>query len=40
VLIVDARTRIDKSPGPGDYVEVRGRIDQNGNVRVERLRRR
>jgi uncharacterized membrane protein len=40
VLIVDARTRIDKSPGPGDYVEVRGRIDQSGNVRVERLRRR
>jgi len=39
-LIVTGRTRIDKSPRPGDYVEVRGRLDRAGNVRVERLRPR
>lgn len=39
-LGIDARTRIDKSPRPGDYVEVRGRLDEAANVRVERLRRR
>ena len=39
-LAVDARTRIDKSPRPGDYVEVRGRLDETGNVQVGRLRRR
>ena len=39
-LVIDAHTRIDKSPRPGDYVEVRGRIDAGGRVVVERLRRR
>ena len=39
-LAVDARTRIDKSPRPGDYVEVRGRLDETGKVQVGRLRRR
>ena len=39
-LIIGAHTRIDKSPNPGDYVEVRGRLDENLNVEVERLRRR
>ena len=39
-LAIGARTRIDKSPEPGDYVEVRGRLDENLNVEVERLRRR
>jgi uncharacterized membrane protein len=33
-------TRIDKSPRPGDYVEVRGRVGERGEVIVERLRRR
>lgn len=39
-LIIDSGTRIDKKPRPGDYVQVRGRLDQNGNIHVERLRRR
>ncbi|MBI2318365.1 MAG: hypothetical protein HYY28_15620 [Betaproteobacteria bacterium] len=39
-LALTAGTRIDKSPRPGDYVEVRGRVDPSGNVWVERLRRR
>ena len=39
-LIVAPGTRIDKKPRPGDYVQVRGRLDAAGNVRVERLRRR
>ncbi len=39
-LGVSARTRVDKQPGPGDYVEVRGRIDDSGRVSVDRLRRR
>lgn len=39
-LIVDGRTRIDKLPATGDYVQVRGRLDADGAVRVERLRRR
>ncbi|MET0167085.1 MAG: c-type cytochrome domain-containing protein [Vicinamibacterales bacterium] len=39
-LAVGGRTRIDKSPKPGDYVEVRGRLDEAANVKVERLRRR
>jgi len=33
-------TRIDKSPRPGDYVQVRGRWSEDGAVDVERLRRR
>ena len=39
-LLIGPGTRIDKSPGAGDYVEVRGRIDGAGNVNVDRLRRR
>lgn len=39
-LTIDRRTRIDKSPRSGDYVEVRGQLDATGNVVVHRLRRR
>lgn len=39
-LNVTGFTRIDKSPGVGDYVQVRGRVDEAGAVTVERLRRR
>jgi mono/diheme cytochrome c family protein len=39
-LDVGPRTRIDKAPAPGDYVQVRGRLGEDGNVEVERLRRR
>jgi hypothetical protein len=39
-LDVGTRTRIDKAPAPGAYVEVRGRLDEAGNVRTERVRRR
>ncbi len=39
-LLIGPRTRIDKSPGAGDYVEVRGPLDQAGNLSDERLRRR
>lgn len=39
-LSVDGGTRIDKSPEPGDYVEVRGTVRADGGVDVERLRRR
>ena len=39
-LTVGAGTRIDKSPAPGDYVEMRGRLGPGPSVLVERLRRR
>ena len=39
-LLIGPSTRIDKNPRPGDYVQVRGRIDPSGNIQVERLRRR
>ena len=39
-LRVTSGTRIDKRPGPGDHVEVRGRIAANGSVVAERIRRR
>ncbi|NMG73619.1 c-type cytochrome domain-containing protein [Aromatoleum diolicum] len=39
-LAIGRRTRVDKAPAPGDYVEVRGRLDEAGKVEVERLRRR
>lgn len=39
-LAVDRGTRLDKSPGPGDYVEVRGRLDASGAVQAERIRPR
>lgn len=39
-LGIDGRTRLDKAPRAGDYVEVRGYLDDAANVRVDRLRRR
>ena len=39
-LITGPRTRTDKNPAPGAYVEVRGRLDPAGRVIVERLRPR
>ncbi|WP_375739278.1 c-type cytochrome domain-containing protein [Pseudomonas boanensis] len=39
-LVVGPDSRIDKSPGVGDYVEVRGRLGGDGRVMVERIRRR
>lgn len=39
-LVAGRRTRIDKRPANGDYVEVRGRLDADGNVEAERIRRR
>jgi uncharacterized membrane protein len=39
-LVITRSARIDKSPRPGDYVEVRGRIDADGRLVVERMRRR
>ncbi|EJO93490.1 hypothetical protein A471_12098 [Ectopseudomonas mendocina DLHK] len=39
-LMIDTHTRLDDAPRPGAYVQVRGRLDANGRVRVERLRLR
>lgn len=39
-LRIAPATRIDKSPRPGDYVQVRGHWSADGAVDVERLRRR
>jgi len=39
-LEVDSGTRLDKGPGPGDYVEVRGTIEADGGIRVDRIRPR
>lgn len=39
-LVIGTRTRIDKAPAPGDYVEVRGRLGEDASVEVDRLRRR
>lgn len=39
-LLIDRRTRIDKNPRPGDYVEVRATLENDGSVAVDRLRRR
>jgi mono/diheme cytochrome c family protein len=39
-LTITNSTRIDKNPGPGDYVRVRGRIRGDGNITVERVTRR
>lgn len=39
-LIFGPGTRIDKNPVPGNYVQVRGRLDAQGRVIVERLRAR
>ena len=39
-LKINTNTRIRKSASPGDYVRVRGRLNENGEIEVERLRRR
>jgi hypothetical protein len=39
-LVITRSTRLDKSPRAGDYVEVRGVIDTDGRVVVERMRPR
>ena len=39
-LRVTGATRIDERPVPGDRVEVRGRVADDGGIRVERIRRR
>ncbi len=39
-LEINRNTRQQKHPGQGDYVRVRGVIDDEGNVSVERIRRR
>ena len=39
-LVITRSTRLDKSPGPGDYVEVRGTLDADGRVLVDRMRPR
>lgn len=39
-LVIRPSTRMDKSAGPGDYVEVRGRLGGDGSVITERIRRR
>ena len=37
-LVITRSTRLDKSPSPGDYVEVRGTLDADGRVVVDRMR--
>jgi uncharacterized membrane protein len=39
-LVITRSTRLDKSPSPGDYVEVRGTLDADGRVIVDRMRPR
>jgi mono/diheme cytochrome c family protein len=39
-LSVTASTRVDKRPGPGSYVEVRGRLMSDGQILVDRVRGR
>lgn len=39
-LVIGPSTRMDKSTRPGDYVEVRGRLDKDGELIAERIRRR
>lgn len=39
-LVINRSTRLDKSPAPGDYVEVRGTLDADGRVVVDRMRPR
>lgn len=39
-VVITPSTRLDKSPGPGDYVEVRGTLDADGRVVVDRMRPR
>jgi len=39
-LVITRSTRLDKSPSPDDYVEVRGTLDADGRVVVDRMRPR
>lgn len=39
-LLLGPRTRVDKNPAPGAYVQVRGRLDAAGRIVVERMRPR
>jgi Planctomycete cytochrome C len=39
-LSVTSSTRVDKRPGPGSYVEVRGRLMSDGQILVDRMRGR
>lgn len=39
-LVITRSTRLDKSPSPGDYVQVRGTLDADGRVVVDRMRPR
>jgi mono/diheme cytochrome c family protein len=39
-LTITSSTRMDKNPGPGDYVRVRGRIREDGKITAERVTRR
>jgi len=39
-LLVGSGTRLDKKPGIGDRVEVRGLVEQHGAIRATRIRRR
>lgn len=39
-LEVDSGTRLDKGPGPGDYVEVRGTVTADGGITAHRIRPR
>lgn len=40
LLLVDEDARIDDSPEPGDYVQVRGVIEKKGGIRATRIRPR
>lgn len=39
-LVITRSTQLDKSPSPGDYVEVRGTLDTDGRVVVDKMRPR
>lgn len=39
-LAVGSGTRLDKAPGPGDYVEVRGTVEADGSIAAYRIRPR
>ena len=39
-LTITRSTRMDKKPRPGDYVRVRGRIREDGEIAAERITRR
>jgi len=39
-LTITNSTRMDKNPGPGDYVRVRGRIREDGKITAQRITRR